>query len=185
MTMKSQNIKNILSGLKSDVAKEITRLKKTLDLSNSSNAVLIANLEAAQHQLVTLGNYWKDVCLKSYRKSNAQSQLTHGSNKTLYVTLRDSNEAVTGRNQTEIFFNAIKAIGLKACYEACKENGIFAVEKDNELLVARTQHVRSSKQGKENGVEYYVYTGLSCKKKIDFLERIGEATGCEVHASYE
>ena len=185
MTTKPQNIKHALATLRTDISKEIKRLKKTLDQDDPANAVFIANLGAVQHQLDALGAFWKNVCLKSYAKSGAKSPLIQGSDRTLHVALRDSNEIVAGDDQNEVFFNAIKAIGLKACHEACMAKNIFAIKARRELLVDLTPQSRSYKQGKENGVDYYVYTNLSCSKKIEFLKLVGKATGCQILAEQQ
>ena len=165
MPTKPQNIKHALATLRTDISKEIKRLKKTLDLDDPANAVFIANLGAVEHQLDALGAFWKTVCLKSYAKSGAKSPLVQGSDRTLHVALRDSNEIVAGDDQNEVFFNAIKA--------------------RRELLVDLTPQSRSYKHGKENGVDYYVYTNLECSKKIEFLKRVGKATGCQVLAEQQ
>lgn len=185
MPSKPQNIKHALATLRTDISNEIKRLKKTLDLDDPTNAVFIANLGAVEHQLDSLGDFWRNVCLDSYEQSEAKSPLIQGSDRTLHIALRDSNEIVAGRDQNEVFFNTIKAIGLKASHEACKANDIFAVQKRNELLVDQSPQSRQHKHGKENGVDYYVYTNLSCSKKIELLKRVGDATGCQILAEQQ
>lgn len=152
---------------------------------DASNEVLIANLRAVEHSLSSLGDFWNEFCVDSYKNANVKSPIIHESRKTLHVTLPDTNEPVTGRTQNEVFFNTLKIIGLKACHDACKANGIFAFENRRQLIVDTSPQAGTSKPGKDNGVEYHVFTGLNCQRKAELLKHIVDATGCRIHVSYE
>ena len=185
MNDRPQNIKRSLDTLRKDVAKEIRQLKKTLDLDDASAATFLANLASVEHQLRSVFDYWNTDCMKSYRRSGAKSPLFQEADKTLKVTLQDSNEAVTGKDQNEVFVNTIIIIGLKACYEACKNSAIYAVKGKGELLVDKTPQALSHTHVREDGIDYYIYTNLSCKEKAGRLRKLEDPVGCKIHVSYE
>jgi hypothetical protein len=171
--------------LRTSVTKELKRLKKELPADDPEAATFLAALQATEHQLKSLRNYWVDVCLKAYKKSGATSHLFQENRKTLTVTLRDSNEEVKGKNQNEVFVNTMKGLGLKACCDACVKGSVYAVKERNELLVdtkpQRIAHVEVS----DKGTSYFVFTGLSAKDKVAKLKRLEKLLNCAIHASYE
>ena len=180
-----QNVKKSLNSIRSDVSKEIKRLGKTMDMEYPPNVEFLAYLKSVEKQVESIGCFWETLCITSYRKSDAQSELIHEKSKTLSVTLRDSNEAVTGETQNEVFANAIKGIGIEACHEACKKAHIYGIEKKEEYLVDVKPQSRSNTKLNENGVDYYIYTSLSCSKKQRLLQLLGKHTNCDVHVSYK
>jgi hypothetical protein len=171
--------------LRTSVTKELKRLKKELPTDDPRVATFLAALQATEHQLKSIRNYWVDVCLKAYKKSGATSHLFQENRKTLTVTLRDSNEEVKGKNQNEVFVNAMKSLGLKACYDACLKAGIYAVTSRKEFLVDTKAQSGAHVEVLEKGITYYVFTNFSAKAKVKQLKRFEKPLNCAIHASCE
>jgi hypothetical protein len=171
--------------LRKSVSKELKRLKKELPADDADAVRFLASLQATEHQLESIRSYWVDVCVKAYRKSGATSHLFQENRKTLTVTLRDSNEEVKGKKQNEIFVNAMKGLGLKACYDACIKASIYAVTSRKEFLVDIKAQSGAHVEVSEKGITYYVFTGLSAKDKVKQLKRLEKPLNCAIHASCE
>jgi len=171
--------------LRKSVSKELKRLKKELPTDDADAACFLATLQATEHQLRSIRNYWMNVCVKAYQKSGATSHLFQETPKTLTVTLRDSNEEVKGKKQNEVFVNTMKVLGLKACYDACIKEGIYAVKSRKEFLVDTKAQSGAHVEVSEKGTTYYVFTGLSAKDKVKQLKRLEKPLNCAIHASCE
>ena len=185
MTDNTPNIKLHLDLLRKSVSKEITALRQTLNLTDAPSAALMACLSATEHQLKSALAYWSTDCQKAYRRSGATSHLFQENAKRLIVTLRDTNEPVKGKDQNEVFANAIKSLGLKACYDACKKGSVYAVKTRKELLVDTKPQVSKHAVLVEKNVTYYVYTTLSANDKVKCLKHLAPHLNCDIHASYE
>ena len=171
--------------LRKSVLKEFKRLKKALPSNDPDAATFLATLRATEHQLKSIRTYWVDVCVKAYKKSGATSHLFQERRKILKVTLRDSNEEVTGKKQNEVFVNAMKGLGIKACYDACVKANIYAVKSRKELLVDTKAQSGAHVKVSEKGTTYYVFTGLSAEDKVKQFKYLEKPLNCAIHASYE